>query len=137
MKRWWDCKIADHALSIEKDGRQRQIVERLIKKTQDGTLGTPTDDPFPSEPMAVTVGDKFEYNIPPAQPIVQQVREKGILEKLALMGVAATGFGGTAALLSSVLPGRTEQPPPVVAPEQPGPTDTDTDTVNRLELRLE
>ena len=52
--------IAEKAAHLPWLDRQRRMVERLVKKTQDGTLGTPTDDTPEAEEMRVEVGDKTE-----------------------------------------------------------------------------
>lgn len=62
-------KLAHDAVQISKDVSRQKIVERLIKKTQDGTCGQKTDEPMDDgEGDAVNVGNQYTITIPPEPP---------------------------------------------------------------------
>lgn len=119
---WWGRKILDDAVQVEKDRRRQLIVERLIKKTQDGTLGTKTDDPFPNDEMAVSVGHQYHWH--------NESRGGGGMGKiLAGLAVAAGLVGGPlATYLLMRTAGEIVSPPAVVQPGE----DRDSDTALSL-----
>jgi len=95
-KRWWELKLADFGMQIEKDGRRQLIIERLIKKTQDGTLGKITEESMDAilkdDPMGVHIGDHQHVYLPPQIP---EPKGKSLLETLfpyALTAVAGAGI---------------------------------------------
>lgn len=114
---WWGRKIADDALQVEKDRRRQLIVERLIKKTQDGTLGKHTDDPFPDDDMAVNVGHQYHWH--------NQRSGAGLGKLLGGLAIAAGLVGGP---LATYLLMKASELPQVVAPSE--------DTVTDYQLRL-
>ena len=118
MRKWAGLKLADYGLQLEKDGRRQQIVERLIRKTQDGTLGRPTNEPWPDEEMAVSVGDttNHHYHTPP---------RGNSLGKLAI----AAGLLATGVAVPFVLNALRDPPPAVSTDDRP-----DSDTQYGLRL---
>lgn len=101
------------------------ITERLVKKTQDGTLGTPTDDPWPEpDDMAVSVGDHYEVN----------ETKRGLMDKITpalIVGAALSMPFGWAAAMNYL------KPEPVVVektPAAPPAEKKDDDTL--FDLRL-
>ena len=73
-KQWWQVKVADQALQVEKDRRRQLFNERLIKKTQDGTLSCPTDEPgiddaLRDDPMGIKIGDTYMLPTPAPRAI--------------------------------------------------------------------
>lgn len=85
-------RLANDASMMEKDLRQRQLVERLVKKTQDGTIGTPTSELVDGElgEMAVSVGNEV-HNYPAP-------KSGGLAKTIAAVGLAAAGLGTGAAV---------------------------------------
>lgn len=100
-------KAADDAVQIEKDLRRQKSVERLVKKTQDGTLEQPTVEPMDNDDYDDTVRVGHEYNnhyhqAPAAQPQKPQGGMNG-LARAALIAGALGATGGTAALGTAAL----------------------------------
>lgn len=68
--------LASQAVALDNSQRGRRIVERLMLKTQDGTLGQPATpetaaiDAALGEDMAVNVGNTFNITVP-AEPTAQ------------------------------------------------------------------
>jgi len=139
----WDrsAGIRHAALAAGLDRVQKisKLNRRLVKKMQDGTLGTPTTEPEDDEDDdGVHVGD-ITINMPqtfeppvvqpptthtPPRPPAEPVASTGISKALAAALIAASllGGGGAGALLYSLA-----RPIPKV-------TDTDTDTQYRIQL---
>ncbi len=98
---------ADRAAFLDKMLRQNLLVERLAKKTQDGTVGQPTEEPADQrlasgDGMAVSVGNTTTHNY--AAP--SATFATSTLAKLA-MGAAllagGTGLGAGAMALIDAL----------------------------------
>ena len=130
IKKWGRLKLGDYALQVEKDGRRQQIVERLIRKTQDGTLGKPTTEAddnaaWPESDMAINLGDTTTnvYHQPPQASDGNRGRAFG--KAALLVGLLAAGLGG-GALAATLLGGK----------ETPARAVTDTDTNTQYGLRL-
>ena len=72
-KRQEGILIADQAAAIERINREGSLVQRLVKKTQDGTLGKASSEPMDTgleEEMAVTVGDTINHHhYPTPEPV--------------------------------------------------------------------
>jgi len=123
--------LAHDAVQIDKDMRRQAVVERLIKKTQDGTLMQQTDEPMDKqieEEMAVRIGDESHIHYHNEQKEPQQVPQasSGLGKALATAGLAAIGVGGAASL-------------PILAwnlsrQDQQAVVDTDTDTQYGLRI---
>jgi hypothetical protein len=67
---WIGLRTAGEAMGIAAVDRSHRIAERLVIKTQDGTLGKPTEEPTsgPIEEdgeMGIHVGDTVNHNYPP------------------------------------------------------------------------
>ncbi len=56
--------VAGEAAQLEKLLRQHQLVERLVKKRQDGTIGQPTEEPGDGEDVGVSVGNTINHYYP-------------------------------------------------------------------------
>jgi hypothetical protein len=131
-------KLADNGLQIEKDGRRQAVLERLIRKTQDGTLGTSTNEPMDKaleEDMSVSVGNEtyIHHEAPPPAPVPQESKLSGIAKVVAASGLAAAGLGSAAAIpiaaWNLARPAQT-----TVVQEAPDFEDTDTDTKYNLRI---
>ena len=108
---WYQTKLADTGVQIEKDLRRQKSIERLVKKTQDGTLGQATSEPMDEESETVNVGNEIHHHH--GQPKTTSPLVKGI----ATAGLAVAGLGaGVAApiaawnLTRKIAPAVTEQP---------------------------
>lgn len=136
-KNWYLTKVADNALQIEKDGRRQAAIERLIKKTQDGSLGKPTDEPMDEElgEMAVNVGNEtYVHNAaPPVAPAPPESKLAGAAKVLAATGLAAAGLG-TAAALPIAAYGLMKPDAAPVTVEVPRQEDRDTNTKYNLRI---
>ena len=115
VRGWMGTRLAHEALQVQKDARRQTIVERLIRKTQDGTLGQ-KDAHAEVEPMGVHVGDITNHHYPPAAR-----QQTGTLAKLAVVAALVAGGAGLGAggpwLLDAL------QPPPADVTQ---PSDQDT-----------
>ena len=99
--------LAHDGVQVEKDMRRHAVIERLIKKTQDGTLQQATDEPMDKtldEDMAVRIGDEshIHYHNAPSNettttsPPTSQTKDqpKSSLAKTAATIGLATALGG-------------------------------------------
>ena len=118
--------------------RRGRIVERLVKKTQDGTIGQPGPDEPQEADMGIRVGDDTIHNhyelaapvapdgrrAPPegTEPIEGFKWEYVLKPLLPLAAAFGLGFGG-AALIDSLS-----------SKDSPEFVDTDTNTIQQLEL---
>jgi len=127
-KRWWECKLADFGLQIEKDGRRQLMVERLVKKIQDGTLGKVTEESMDvvlkDDPMGVHIGDHQHVYLPSQIP---EPKGKSLLETLFPYVFTAAVGAGIVWGLTKYVPTDTSVVNPAVVP-----ADVDRD----WELRL-
>jgi len=114
MRQWAGLKYADYGLQIEKDSRRQDLVERLIRKTQDGTLGQPTGEPLLGDDMGVTVGDTISNHYH------QESRGIGLAGKIALSVALLAAGAGAGAVIPALLADKAETPPTIET------TDTDT-----------
>jgi hypothetical protein len=117
LKKWAYLKLGERGFQLAKDQSRQSLVERLVKKSQDGTIGQKDGDnpsgPMSDEDMAVSVGDQFEthHHYPPPQQPAKEKDDGSALSKWALAaGLLATGLGG-GALAMSMLKG--DNPPAV------------------------
>ena len=102
LKGWWGKKLADESLQVEAGRRRNLIVERLIKKTQDGTLGKLANDPWPEESdMRVASDDTTIHYHLPAEPAPPLPARSGIgtLAKVGLGGALLAGGVGLGAVI--------------------------------------
>jgi hypothetical protein len=116
---WINVRQAHEALQVAKDARRAQIVNRLVLKTQDGTVGCPGDYPIEDEDVGVQIGDNVVHHH--HTPTKSRM---GTLGKLATVGALMAGTGGLGAAI------------PIVASllSQQGTAMTDTDTQYELKL---
>jgi len=73
MRRWFELKLGERAAMLLHQAKQRQLLNRLAMKTQDGTLGQQdphVDRALGSEEMGVHIGDI--YHAPPVSPTASQ-----------------------------------------------------------------
>jgi len=100
MRLAWECQ------QVEKDQRRQAIVERLMRKTQDGTLGRPEPQPEEIEPMGVHIGDANVSHYHPAptptveapKPVAELAAAAGSTWlKRGLLAAALLGSGGLGA----------------------------------------
>lgn len=88
---WYQTKLANDALQIDKDSRRQRSVERLVKKTQDGTLGQATAEPMDDDDDTVSVGNEIHHHHPaPPTPLPPK---PSVAKSLAAAGLAAAGLG--------------------------------------------
>lgn len=118
-------RIATELIQQAKLHRQSRLNERLVRKTQDGTLGHATSEPEDGEEeMHVQVGDNV-YQSPPS------AGAKGAI-KTALIGAALTAAGvGWLVPFGMQLLDQPKPDAPAVANPEPGP---DRDTQYMLEF---
>jgi hypothetical protein len=114
---------------LDKLRKQDGLVRRLVKKTQDGTLGTPTDDQALETDDMLQVGDNM---------IVQQ-SATGVSKLLAatailagMVGACGLGLG----LATIVRPAAAPIAPVITAPSADPPTAASLDRDTLYELRL-
>jgi len=67
-KNWANTRLAHEGLALERMQRQGALVERLVRKTQDGTLGQSTDEPEDEvDEMGVAIGNEIHYHYGPSE----------------------------------------------------------------------
>jgi len=104
-RNWANTRLAQEAVMLDQMQKQNGLVRRLVRKTQDGSLGTRTEEPEDAEAageaeMGVMVGNEIHYHYPsPATPeAVPEAAAKPAassgLSKLATAGVLAAAIGG-------------------------------------------
>lgn len=120
---------AERLYGLAAMARSRMITERLALKTQNGTLGTPTQEPQDQElaEMQLNLGDQYNIQPPPNQPPAAPSGES--LAKQAARILPWMALAGLGAWQLANRPNPT--PPP---DETPANQDTDTNTLYRLRL---
>ncbi len=125
-------------LSVSRLDKQNALVRRLVRKTQDGTIGQPdaavestpptTEGEDMEDEAKVSFGDQTTYNItePPAR--VSAAKAPGLLPYILAAAIGGGGLGAAAATLPSLLRA------PAAAP--PAQTVTDTDTNTQYDLKF-
>lgn len=113
--------------------RRGRLVERLVKKTQDGSLGQSTPDD-PGADDVIQVGDNH-YTVLPQDPAPHIAAAAPGTTGKTLATVAAALLAGAGGMwaLSPTPPAETD-PPPAVAKDTPGKPTTDSNTKYRLRL---
>ena len=105
-RQWMQTRLAWECQQVEKDQRRQAIVERLMRKTQDGTLGRPEPQPEEIEPMGVHIGDANVSHYHPAptptveapKPVAELAAAAGSTWlKRGLLAAALLGSGGLGA----------------------------------------
>lgn len=107
---WADTRLAHEAVALESLQRKDTLVQRLVRKTQNGTLGKETVEPEDAEDMGVAVGNQthnhyYAADSPPKPPT-------GVLTKAAI-GAALLASGAGAALTGAWALGAFDSPPAV------------------------
>ena len=102
LRRWIGVKTVARLANVQRLMRQANLVQRLAKKSQDGTVGKKTSEPQDEADDTITVGDTTNhYHRPPA------TNGQSLLQKtLPYVLAAALGAGG------SYLATRPSAPPP-------------------------
>jgi hypothetical protein len=131
--------MAYDGMVLDGINRRGRLVERLVKKTQDGTIGQPGPDKPQEADMGVRVGsddvthNHYEVAAPAApdsrrappegtEPIEGFKWESAVKPLIALATAAGLGFGA-ANLINSLS-----------SKDSPEFVDTDTNTIQQLEL---
>jgi hypothetical protein len=129
----WKERLADKAVRLRllerlqtgsKFNRQAKIVERLVRKQQDGTLGKPEANAAAEQDEVITVGDQIQYHYHGSAK-EQSAKKSSGLAKAAILaaGIATGGIGlGAAPIVIDMLT------------KPAASTDTDTDTTVDLEI---
>lgn len=117
---------AERLMSAAGCNRRGRLVERLVRKQQDGTLGQSGTEPPEAEEM-IQVGDNH-YTLPAAAGASgQSGLGSALAVGLGLLAASGAGAGGAWWMLGD----RPTESPAAVAPVNPGP---DSDTRYRLRL---
>jgi len=141
LKKWTYLKLADQAMGMDRTNRQARLVERLVRKAQDGTIGTPEQGAGPSgveggEDM-VRVGDENHYHYPPAPPappptVATPPASGGLASfaaKAALVTAIAAGSGLGGAGLAAWMLSRPDS-------EKPATVESPSDVDNEYSLSI-
>lgn len=140
----WEDRIAKQSIGIRQaerlmgaqgSDRRGRLVERLVRKTQDGTLGTATaEDPGGEE--VIQVGDNHYTVLPAEPPAASSGLGKTLAATAAALLVGGSGVGGAMWALQPTTP--VADPPAAIAAPDPGQTAAqtaaDSDTRYRLQL---
>ena len=131
--------LAHDGVQVEKDMRRHAVVERLIKKTQDGTLQQATGEPMDKqldEEMAVRIGDEShihyhnaptnETNTTTPPPSQEKDQSKGSLAKTAATIGLAAALGGAGLAAPIAAYNLTKPSSPSVTVVEDPTVDTDT-----------
>lgn len=131
-RNWINMRLGHEAMMMDKLQKQGALVERLVRKAQDGSLGTSTDEPEEADSMGVMVGNEIHNHYGPepteASPSVSPgadtdvgLAEVPAWKKAAALAAIVAGMGGTAGL-ASYLTSRGQDTPPAVTqpPDVPG-----------------
>jgi len=121
-RNWANTRLAHEAGMLGELMAEKALVRRLVKKSQDGTVGTPTEE---DEDVDVNVGNEIHYHVaqtaadaqPTSTPITSTA--SAWLAPLLSAALAAAGAGGLTYLMTRDIP-----------------TMVDTDTDTQYELRL-
>ena len=110
--------LAHDAAGLDNLQRKQRVVERLVRKTQDGTLGQvdPTSDESPEEDMGVSVGNRTVHNYY-GQPAAEAATVGGSLIKRVGLAAALLAAGGGVGAAVPWLLERLQVQPAAVAPQ--------------------
>jgi hypothetical protein len=127
---WMETRLAHEAMTLEKLQRQSGLVDRLVRKTQDGTLGKPTGEPqefAEAATMGVMIGNEIHHHYEPGAPsktATGPAADTPLWKKAAALAAIMAATGGGGAALSTYLMQPDEEPPaigqPVEFPVPPG-----------------
>ena len=96
-------KLAHDGVQIEKDLRRDRSIHRLVKKTQDGTLGTPTEESKDEAEDVVNVGNEIHYHYQkPDEPAAPQQKSPMIMPQQEKRSAALPLIAGLA--LGTLIP---------------------------------
>lgn len=134
-------RMLNTLMDMDRLQEQARLVRRLVRKTQDGTLGKPDSDADQSEAEdmgAYQVGDNIHYHYPaspeqsspPPQATPPQPAVPSWLKSALLVAAAAAAGAGVPALW------RQMQDQPNTTVVVPPGVDTDTDTDTQYEIGL-
>lgn len=125
---------AERLMGAKAIDRRGRLVERLVRKTQDGTLGEATADDSGAEDV-IQVGDNH-YTVLPAETQPTQPASGSAAKTLATaLAALLAGGGGVGATMWALSPETAAHVPPAAhAPETPCPAAADRDTRYRLQL---
>jgi len=118
---------AERLLGASGAHRRGRLVERLVRKQQDGTLGQPGGPDASEADEMIQVGDNHYTALPAAAGGGTGGLGTALALGAGLLAASGAGVGGAMWLLAD----RVTEPTPSVAPANPGP---DTDTRYRLRL---
>jgi hypothetical protein len=128
MRQWYQTKLAGEAGTLNGMLLQGNLVRRLVRKTQNGTIGQQTTEPEDKaeDDMGVRVGDEINYHLHQQQPAAAAAATPtgGLSSFARAAALVAMGAGaGGAPLIASWLLKPSQQPPPAVqtAPSAPVP----------------
>lgn len=119
LKKLAYIKLGERGYQMVKDQGRQRLVERLVKKTQDGTLGKVTEEDKLSnatdgEDMSFKLGDSFEthhhYTQQQQQPAATSNGNSSLAKWALAAGLLASGLGG-GALAASLLKSPPSSPP--------------------------
>ncbi len=115
LKMWWQMKIAERMGSMASIMGQNQLVRRLVKKNQDGTLGKTKagrdDDEMGDTQINVGDSTHHHYETPGKGRL-------GTIAKLAI-GAGLLGTGAGASIAIPMLANALKKDPPTVEPVKP------------------
>ena len=97
-QQWWSVKMMERLQGLDMGDRRNKIVTRLVRKTQNGTLGQPTDEPEDEDVSSYKVGDEIHNHYSPPPP---DNRARDLL----LAAIAGLGLGAGAMYLNKPDPG--------------------------------
>jgi len=137
MRQFYEVLLAGKAQMLARSERQQGLLNRLARKTMDGTLGQPNEaDDAGADDMQLRIGDETinYYGSPPEAPANTPTATKAtgwasVLKQAALGAALVAAGGGMATALSAWFPDA-----PTTPVVQPAPAMTDTDTISTLEI---
>ncbi|MHC4180494.1 MAG: hypothetical protein ACYSWU_23575 [Planctomycetota bacterium] len=108
-KNWINTRLAHEAAVLEKLQAEGAMVRRLVRKTQDGTLGQATSEPEDTGDMGVEVGNETTHNHYYAKPAATSSLAKAAMAAALLGSGVGAGFAIPWAL-GMLTPPTTEAP---------------------------
>jgi hypothetical protein len=109
--------LAQRAAGLDQTRQEARLVRRLVRKTQDGTLGRPTSEPedgaeAEEDDVGVRIGDEIHYHASPAA-----AGQSGAIRPAMKIAAVIAGLLGSAGLgLGLGALGRPAEPSPQIAP---------------------
>jgi hypothetical protein len=120
MQHWFGIKLGHQAAALDGIAKQGRLVRRLVRKTQDGTLGQATSEPedLPEDDdMGVRVGDEINYHLHQPQSAPASGGLASAARTALLVGLGAAAGAGPLVAWNALRPAAT---PPTPAAVQPG-----------------